>query len=315
MQPAPQQRPRAHAPPTRPRQGSPYGAPPRPPVGGQPVRRVSPEQMAQMRAKRKKTRRRRRVLALLVLLLLAAGLVTGVVLLVRFFLPDATAAPVATPVPSATIAAPPAASGTVSVSLPGLDLPAVPTGAHDEAEMPLLFNYNHEIPQSYLDALLNGGMADVGGGQQMEKRAAAAYNDMSAAAGADGITLTPVSGFRTNQRQTNNYNNSIQNYLNQGFSHDEAMRRTEGYYAIPGTSEHEAGLAIDIGFIEDSFEDTPAFAWLQEHAEEYGFILRYREEDFAITHIHYEPWHYRYVGTNHAAAINSQGITLEEYVG
>jgi D-alanyl-D-alanine carboxypeptidase len=66
--------------------------------------------------------------------------------------------------------------------------------------------------------------------------------------------------------------------------------------------------------IKDGFGETPAFAWLQEHATEYGFIFRYRKETEAITGIAYEPWHYRYVGANHAEKIVELNITLEEYI-
>ena len=275
-----------------------------------------------VKAKRKRKQRQRRAL----LLMLGGGvlvLALAVFLLIRLFgTGKEDAATSAAPAPASTAQA--AATGAVdgvSVSLPALDMPALATGPYDEAEMPVLFNFENAIPQAYTDALLNGGMVDVGNGQKMEERAAAAYLDMVAAAKADGVSLTALSGYRSNERQANNYNASIERYLAQGYSPDEAKRRTEGYYAIPGTSEHEAGLAMDIGDagvpsanIQDSFEKTDAFAWLQEHAGEYGFILRYREEDFDTTHIHYEPWHYRYVGANHAAAIEKQGVTLEEYV-
>ena len=65
---------------------------------------------------------------------------------------------------------------------------------------------------------------------------------------------------------------------------------------------------------DDSFENTPAFAWLQENCVRFGFIMRYAADTFDITHINYEPWHYRYVGANHAEAIEEKDITLEEYI-
>lgn len=280
----------------------------------------SPQSVANyQRAKRKKARRRRKATLVVAVVLLFGLLVTAFLVNWLSGRDAKAAASASTAAPVASAAA--NSAGPVTVSMPLLDLPAVANGPYDEAELPLLFNFDHAIPNEYTTALLNGGLADIGAGQQMGAGPAQAYLDMSAAAKADGVTLVPLSGYRSNQRQASNYNASIDRYLAQGYSHDEAVRRTEGYYAIPGTSEHEAGLAIDIGDaaapganIDDSFEKTAAFAWLQQHCTEYGFILRYMEEAFATTHIHYEPWHYRYVGANHAVAITQQGVTLEEYV-
>ena len=72
--------------------------------------------------------------------------------------------------------------------------------------------------------------------------------------------------------------------------------------------------AVDIISVEESFEDTAEFAWLQENAEDFGFIMRYAKDKQDITKIIYEPWHYRYVGVEHAKAINDLGMCLEEYI-
>lgn len=189
--------------------------------------------------------------------------------------------------------------------------PAIPpvTDAFGVEGLPPLFNYQHTIPDSYeLD------LVDAGGGQSMQRDAAAAFLAMADAAAADGVTLDPVSGYRSHEHQQNNYDASIQNYLNQGIEEAEAVRLTQLYYAIPGTSEHEAGLAMDIGLVDDSFADTSAYRWLQAHCTEFGFINRYRQDQTGITHIAWEPWHYRFVGTNHAALIEDNGLTLEEYL-
>lgn len=93
--------------------------------------------------------------------------------------------------------------------------------------------------------------------------------------------------------------------------------------AIPGHSEHECGLAADIvdagslGWgdpLIDAQEDMPAQIWLMEHCQDYGFILRYPKDKEDITEIIYEPWHYRYVGKDHAAIIMGNGLCLEEYL-
>jgi D-alanyl-D-alanine carboxypeptidase len=86
-----------------------------------------------------------------------------------------------------------------------------------------------------------------------------------------------------------------------------------------GTSEHNTGLGFDIlekgnYSLSSSFENTAQFKWLMENAENYGFILRYAENKTVQTGIMYEPWHFRYVGVEHAKKINELGMCLEEYI-
>ena len=84
--------------------------------------------------------------------------------------------------------------------------------------------------------------------------------------------------------------------------------------AAPGTSEHNSGLGVDILTVNGEFEGSAAEAWLLEHAEEYGFILRYPKDKEAVTGFAYEPWHFRYVGKEQAKLINESGLCLEEYL-
>ena len=89
--------------------------------------------------------------------------------------------------------------------------------------------------------------------------------------------------------------------------------------ARPGTSEHQAGLAVDIvdksyQLLDERQEDTAVQKWLMEHCAEYGYILRYPTEKSALTGVGYEPWHYRYVGEEAAREIMSRGLCLEEYL-
>lgn len=190
---------------------------------------------------------------------------------------------------------------------------AVVLGPYDEAELPMLLNTEHPLPEGYVPELVDVGYGN-GREQTMEIKAGTAFNAMKEAAAAEGITLTPFSCYRSHEHQLTNYNASIQKYVLQGYSNEKATELTQQYFAVPGTSEHEAGFAVDIDSVEESFENTPAFAWLQQHCNEYGFILRYEKETEPTTGIAYEPWHYRYVGANHAKAITEAGITLEEYV-
>lgn len=317
------QRPRAAKAPQSPARGRVYKPGPQAQQGGPrreaqppardaaPRKNAAPRQSAVDRGRlqraMRRARRRRELITFLVMAVLAAGLLA--IALVAFLAgrgsgDDSSFAVIAVVSSSSRPEAP---SSTASISKP-----PEPLGPYDEAEPPPLFNYDNYITDDYLESLELDG---IGGGQEMARRAAEAFNAMYAAAQADGVALNPVSGYRSNQRQQNNYNSSIQNYLAQGYSQSEAESLTNGYYAKPGTSEHEAGLAVDIGWIEESFKDSEAFAWLDAHAAEYGFILRYRAETFETTRIHYEPWHYRYIGANHAARYLAEGCTaLEDYV-
>lgn len=254
-------------------------------------------------AKRRKKLARRRMLVGLGVLLVAVGVFFALAMLLGKGAEEP--APSAPPVAStpAVVASTPPVSVAQAPSVPQRQ--ATP---YDEDAAPPLFNYANAIPSDY-----SFDLVDVGGGQSMATRAAAAFTAMQKAAAEDGVTLSPVSGYRSNAQQTNNYNNSIQRYLDQGLSQEEALRRTQRYYAIPGTSEHEAGLAMDINLVDDSFADTPAYTWLMENGTRFGFIYRYQKDTEDITHIAWEPWHYRYVGANHAEAIEEAGITLEEY--
>lgn len=147
-----------------------------------------------------------------------------------------------------------------------------------------------------------------------DSRAVGALNTMCEAALEDGIRLTCISTYRTYDYQNGLFNNRIQRYINQGYSQTDALAAAAKVVAKPGTSEHHMGLAVDFNSVEQSFENTQAFKWLQEHAEEYGFIMRYPEDKQSLTKIIYEPWHYRYVGVEHAKAINDLGYCLEEYI-
>ena len=94
----------------------------------------------------------------------------------------------------------------------------------------------------------------------------------------------------------------------------EAKARAAMIIMPPGCSEHNLGLAMDIIATDNNFYKTRAYAWLTEHAQDYGFILRYPKEKQHITKVEYEPWHWRYVGVEHAKKIKEWGFCLEEYL-
>lgn len=176
----------------------------------------------------------------------------------------------------------------------------------------ILLNRNYILPDGYVPDLAE---AVKGTGIMLDYRVAPQYQRMYNAALADGITLTPISGYRSFNRQKTNFENRIALYQSQGLSKEDAAKKASEIILLPGASEHNAGLAMDIGSLTVDFENTDAFRWLQENAYKYGFILRYPKDKTHITKITYEPWHYRYVGTEIAKELKESGMTLEEYLG
>ena len=151
----------------------------------------------------------------------------------------------------------------------------------------------------------------IQGDYEMDYRAANYFIDMVNAAADDGIEIKVVSALRTIEYQKNLLDREIASFKEQGYSDEEAYKKAVEGVALPGASEHNAGLAVDLNSLEESFENE--FRWLDEHAHEYGFILRYPKDKKDITGIYYEPWHYRFVGVYHAGKIKESGLTLEEY--
>ena len=178
----------------------------------------------------------------------------------------------------------------------------------------LIVNGKYSLPANYKPQLAE---AVKGSGVYLDYRVAPYYQQMYDAALKDGITLTPISGYRSYDRQKNNFENQIKEHMNSGMDKVEATKKAAPGIMFPGSSEHNAGLAMDICSLAESFENYKEFQWLDEHAHEYGFILRYPKDERSreITGVVYEPWHYRYVGVDTAKEIKSKGITLEEYVG
>lgn len=178
----------------------------------------------------------------------------------------------------------------------------------------IIINGDYCLPAGYKPELEE---AVKGSGVMLDSGVAPYYQAMYDAAKKDGILLNPVSGYRSLERQTNNFERKIQELMDQGMDKKEATIEAATVIMVPGSSEHNAGLAMDICSLAESFENTDEFKWLQEHAAEYGFIMRYPKEEAKrkITKVIYEPWHYRYVGQKAAMEITSRGITLEEYLG
>ena len=158
-------------------------------------------------------------------------------------------------------------------------------------------------------------------GYQVDARIMGDLEDMFAAARAAGRNPGICSAFRAWETQEYLYQNKIQRVMSEeGLPEDQAAVEAGTVVAVPGTSEHQIGLALDIVSseymnLDEKQMETEDQQWLMENSWKYGFILRYPLDKSDITGIIFEPWHYRYVGKEAAKEIYEQDITLEEYLG
>ena len=184
------------------------------------------------------------------------------------------------------------------------------------ASIAVLVNKQHKLPGGYepndlvytkIPFIPTSAKAEK---REMRSKAAAAVKNLFDGAKAQGVNLLGVSAYRSEKTQISLFNT----YVNR-----DGYEKAKSYSALPGTSEHETGLAIDVTggdgkcAASDCFGGSPEARWLKDHAADYGFIIRYPKGKESITGYQFEPWHIRYVGTELAKEIMSQGITLEEY--
>ncbi len=167
----------------------------------------------------------------------------------------------------------------------------------------VICNKYHILKKDFVPDLVS--LSGYGGGQ-MQREAAKYFKMMVDAAKKDNIKIYNVSGYRSY---------STQNTLYTNYSKRDGKAKADTYSARPGSSEHQTGLASDINTASSSahFEKTKEYKWLINNSYKYGFILRYPEGKTFITGYKYEPWHYRYVGTEIANIIHEKDITYEEY--
>lgn len=178
----------------------------------------------------------------------------------------------------------------------------------------VLINKQHPIPEDYEFTL-----GIIKGSMKCDERIIGDLIAMFQAAKADGINLEVCSPYRDMSRQEMLFGKKIKLYMDKGMSYMEAYSYASQTVTVPGASEHQIGLAIDITSdtyktLTVGFADTKAGKWLAEHSCEYGFIVRYPLGKEYITGIEYEPWHFRYVGVDAAMAITEQGLCLEEFI-
>lgn len=156
-------------------------------------------------------------------------------------------------------------------------------------------------------------------GHSVDSRAYPDLQEMMDDCRAAGLDPVICSSYRTQAKQQELYENKLQRLIEEGYSYENAVTEAGTVVAVPGTSEHQTGLALDIvdasyQILDQGQEDTLVQQWLIEHSWEYGFVLRYPNAKSEITGIIYEPWHYRYVGREAAREMTELDLCLEEYV-
>ena len=225
---------------------------------------------------------------------------------------------------------------SIPMSLMACDEPSKPLPQLDSTFL-VLVNKQNAVGSDYEpEDLVALNVAYTTGGKEisLNKTAADAVVDMLDAMKKDGIVnVTVTSAYRTYAYQQKLFNKYLddERAAHPSWTEEQIKNKVLTYSAAPGTSEHQTGLCVDL-FTDEmeglwnygsetpnnpydkGFAETKAFAWLQKHAHEYGFILRFPESKTDVTGYSYESWHYRYVGVEHATKIHKEGITLEEYL-
>ena len=189
-----------------------------------------------------------------------------------------------------------------------------PKGAGTEDWRLVLVNPWNALPEGY-----EPDLTQLTGGHAVDERCYPDLQDMMDACRAAGNDPLICSSYRTWEKQEQLFENKVSRLEAQGYRGETARLEAAKTVAVPGTSEHQLGLALDIvdrsnQNLDESQEDTAVQQWLMKHSWEYGFILRFPTGKSDVTGIIYEPWHYRYVGKEAAKEIYDWGICLEEYL-
>lgn len=187
--------------------------------------------------------------------------------------------------------------------------------ANVDDELLTVVNPWNPLPEDWVCDLVT-----LSDGRRVDSRCYEAFEEMMAACRDAGYAPFLCSAYRTQETQQSLYDHKVQRLMNSGMGEEEAKVEAAKAVAIPGTSEHQLGLAVDIvdanmQDLTDEQEKTETQKWLMANSWRYGFIHRYPNDKTDITGIIYEPWHYRYVGKAAAQDIFNRDITLEEYVG
>lgn len=180
-----------------------------------------------------------------------------------------------------------------------------------------LVNFENPLDETFVPA----DMSEADNGYIADSRITDAVKKMIAdARSTENVRIIALSAYRDYEYQKELFDDKVQRLQQEkGYSVSKAREEAATVVAVPGTSEHQLGLALDLVDarhvkLDESQENTDAYKWLSKHCAEYGFIVRYPNGKTDITGIIYEPWHFRYVGVEAATYIMENGITLEEYL-
>lgn len=178
----------------------------------------------------------------------------------------------------------------------------------------LLVNKNNYLAEDYEVKLKT-----ISGNMKVDERVYSDLKKMLDDAKSENLDLLICSSYRSTSKQKKLFNDKINEYKKKGYSDEDAYREASYWVLIPGTSEHETGLSVDIvsidyQILDEEQENTKEQKWLLENSYKYGFILRYPTNKKDITGVNYEPWHYRYVGKENAMIMKNLNICLEEYI-
>lgn len=172
----------------------------------------------------------------------------------------------------------------------------------------ILVNSEYKVPEGWESEFVT-----LSCGEMVDKRIYPDLQDMFDTALSEGIDLVVRSGYRSEKEQKEILIKKIGSFRKEGYGNTEAAEMATDLVSMPGTSEHQLGIAVDIN-AENGTGKNEAYKWLSENSYRFGFIVRYPSGKSHITGISYEPWHFRYVGKDHAKRIYESGQCLEEYL-
>lgn len=172
----------------------------------------------------------------------------------------------------------------------------------------IVVNRWNEIPEDYEVTL-----TELENGEKVDSRIYPDLQEMFDNMREEGIYPFVREGYRTAKEQQDIFDDKVFAYRKEGYFRARAERLAKEWVALPGTSEHQLGLAVDINADKEHSDSEEVYEWLAQNAYKHGFILRYPQGKEDITGTAYEPWHYRYVGEEAAKEIFDRQICLEEY--
>ncbi len=202
-------------------------------------------------------------------------------------------------------------------SLPADEEEEKPLTAADlvgETYFTVVANVAYPLPEGFVPP----DLIDIGNGKSLNATAYSHLKDMFADMKKAGLKVTVASGYRSYTKQKSLFDRKIKAIQAQypKYTKQQVYDKAATIVAIPGTSEHQTGLSVDVtkdGTLEQSFGKTKEGIWIAENCHKYGFIIRYPKNKESVTKIIYEPWHLRYVGIENAKKIHASGLSMEEY--